>query len=353
MEKVACPDFPVGPSIHSERPALASLYAVAGRSICVECGDERTAELFRRYFAGWHVAPLADAEGVPSDATISVSSARVTPRAPADFESFELAGGGVCRTDGRTYLFESGDSVVRVCGDSQTRVEVWVGDSPRARERAALARLVFNASMTAMRRCGLFELHGAGLVAPGGAGFLFVGPSGSGKSTLATQLAYAGWRYLSDDSLLLYTRGDRVEARALRRAFAVTDATVAAGPLCEFEDLLTEAMPFDPQKRRFEPQSVFPGGFVEVCDPRAIFFPVVTCERASRTRTLSQAETMARLIRMCPWACYDRPAAKAHLDVLARLARQAAGSELVAGRDLLGDAKYAGRFLLARAGGVQ
>ena len=94
----------------------------------------------------------------------------------------------------------------------------------------------------------------------------------------------------------------------------MTDATVAAGPLCEFEDLLTEALPFDPQKRRFEPQTVFPGGFVEACDPRAIFFPIVTGERTSRTRTLSQAQTMARLIRMCPWACYDRPAAKAHLD---------------------------------------
>ena len=133
----------------------------------------------------------------------------------------------------------------------------------------------------------------------------------------------------------------------------MTDATVAAGPLCEFEDLLTEALPFDPRKRRFEPQSVFPGGFVEACDPRAIFFPVVTGERASRTRSLSQAETMARLIRMCPWACYDRPAAKAHLDVLARLARQAAGVELSAGTDLLNDAEYAARFLLARAGGVK
>ena len=309
--------------------------------------------MFRRYFAGWHVAPLADAEGVPSDATIRVSAACAAPRAPAGFESFETAGGGVCRTDGRTYLFESGDSIVRVCGDSQTLVEVFVGDSPRARERAALARLVFNASMTAMRRCGLFELHGAGLVEPGGAGFLFVGPSGSGKSTLATLLASAGWRYLSDDSLLLYTRGETVEASALRRAFAVTDATVAAGPLCEFEDLLNEAQPFDPQKRRFEPESVFPGGFVEACSPRAIFFPVVTGERASRTRMLSQAETMARLIRMCPWACYDRPASKAHLDVLARLARRAAGFELFAGRDMLGDAEYAARFLLSRAGGIQ
>jgi hypothetical protein len=354
MEKVARPDSSVRASGHSERPALASLYAVAGRSICVECGDAETADLFRRYFEGWHVAPLGgdEAVGVRSDTTISVSATRVPPRAPDDFESFEIASGGVCRTDGRTYLFEAGDSAVMVRGDSPSRVEVWIGATPRARQRAALARLIFNASMTAMRRCGLFELHGAGLVAPGGAGVLFVGPSGSGKSTLATQLAHAGWRYLSDDSLLLCARGVGVEARALRRAFAVTDATVEAGPLGGFENFLTEAPPFDPQKRRFEPESVFPGGFVESCEPRAIFFPAVTNEGESRTRALTQAETMARLIRMCPWACYDRPAAKAHLDVLARLARQAAGFELFAGRDLL-DAERAACFLLSRAGVAQ
>jgi hypothetical protein len=322
---------------HSARPALASLYAVAGRFICVECGTEETAQLFRRYFADWHVSPLDSADGVRPDAAIKVRDGESPPPAPEGFDSFEVAEGGVCRTDGRTYFFESVGSVVSVCGETPRVVEVWIGEGPRSRERAALARLIFNASMTAMRRGGLFELHGAGVVAQTGAGALLVGPSGSGKSTLTTQLAAAGWRYLSDDTLLLFDGGASVEARALRRAFAVTEPTVASGILDGYETLLTEPVPFDVRKLRFEPQSVFPGAFVESCAPGAVFFPSVTNERESRTRKLSQAETMSRLIRMCPWACYDKPAAGEHLRLLARLARQADGFDLLAGLDIFGD----------------
>jgi hypothetical protein len=337
------------------RPAFADTYAVAGRFICVEARAARTAELFRHYFAGWHVAPLPDAPphddaGASVDAVISVHTGEEPPAAPHWFETFETAGGGICHTDNRSYFFRSNGSAVSVGGDSPKRVEVWIGDGRAAREKEALARLIFDASMTALRRCGLFELHGAGVVEPeSGAGFLIVGPSGSGKSTLATQLANAGWQYLSDDTLLLYEFGHGVAARALRREFAVTEPTVAAGLLDGYEDHLTAPVSFDPQKRRFEPQAVFPDRFAESCVPRAVFFPIVTPEPSSRARALSQAETMSRLIRMCPWACYDRPAATAHLGVLAGLARQAAGFELLAGRDLIADATFAAGFLRSLA----
>jgi hypothetical protein len=234
---------------------------------------------------------------------------------------------------------------VRAVGDKSS-VEVWIGSSPASRERVALARLVFEASMVALRRCGLFELHAAGVVEPeSGGGFLVVGPSGSGKSTLATQLASVGWHYLSDDALLLSGRGKEIEAFALRREFAVTEQTVAAGILEGFEDLLNEPVPFDPLKRRFKPHTIFPEGFSESCVPRAIFFPVITNEPQSQGRRLTQAETMRGLLRMCPWACYDRPAAATHLGLLARLARQAEGFELLAGRDLFGDGVYASEYL--------
>jgi hypothetical protein len=353
MENSDCPDYSVSGSKQSTRPALASLFAVAGRFVSVECGCEESARLVRRYFEDWHVSPLDSAEGVRPDATIKVRDGEPPPPAPDGFESFEVAEGGVCRTDGRTYFFESAGSAVRVCGETPSLVEVWIGDTPHARERASLARLIFNASMTAMRRCGLFELHGAGVVGRTGAGVLFVGPSGSGKSTLATQLAVAGWRYLSDDTLLLFDGGGSVGARALRRVFAVTEPTVASGILDGYETLLSEPVPFDVGKLRFEPQTVFPGGFVESCAPRAIFFPAVTNERESRTRKLSQAETMARLIRMCPWACYDKPAANQHLGLLARLARQADGFELLAGLDLFGDAASASLYVQARMEGAR
>jgi hypothetical protein len=336
-----------------ERPAFADFYAVAGRFICVEAEDESAADAFRRYFVGWHVEPLAGETQARPDARINVRpDGEPAPHAPASFDSFEVAGGGVCRTDGRTYFIEADGSAIRVREESPTLVEVWMGEGRASREGAAAARLIFNASMTAMRRCGLFELHAAGAVEPrGGAGLLFVGPSGSGKSTTTTQLAAAGWRYLSDDTLLLCDSGERVEALALRRVFAVTGPTVSSGALAGREEFLTGPAPFDPHKVRFEPQSVFPDGFQQSCAPRAIFFPVITHEPQSRTRRLSQAEAMARLIRMCPWAGYDRPAARAHLGTLAKLARQAEAHELHAGTDLLGDPSNASSFFGVRLEG--
>ncbi|HKG15378.1 MAG TPA: hypothetical protein VKB12_18810 [Pyrinomonadaceae bacterium] len=336
-----------------ERPAFADSYAVAGRSICVEARDEPAAEAFRRYFEGWHVEKLTRAPTHEASARIVLHTNGEPPRAPHSFEAFEVAGGGVCRTDGRTYFFDLDGSVVRVGSESPALVEVWVGSGREANDAAASARLVFNASMTAMRRCGLYELHAAGAVEPEtGAGLLFVGPSGSGKSTAATQLAAAGWQYLSDDTLLLCDAGERVEARALRRVFAVSKPTTATRALAGREELLSAPAPFDPDKMRFEPESIFPSGFRESCVPRHIFFPVLTREPESGTRGLSQAEAMARLIRMCPWAGYDRPSARAHLGVLARLARQAESHELRAGTDLLGDPAHASDFFGARVRGA-
>lgn len=349
MENVISPDPNAGAVANSGRPALAETYAVAGRFVCVETDDPESAELFRRFFAGWHFARLEGASVPEPDAHIRVSSG-APPSPPAGLESFETAGGGLCRTDGRTYIFERDGSAVRAVGGRRW-VEAWIGAGPDSRERSALARLVFEATMVALRRCGLFELHAAGLVEPEtGGGFLVVGPSGSGKSTLATQLASAGWRYLSDDALLLRIADGLVEACALRREFAVTEQTVATGVLEGFEDLLKEPAPFDPLKRRFKPHTIFPEGFSESCVPSAVFFPVITNEPASRARRLTQAETMRGLLRMCPWACYDRPAATTHLGLLARLARQAKGFELHAGRDLFGDANYSSQYLRGLVG---
>lgn len=348
MEETVTPDLNVGAWGYSERPAFADLYAVAGRFISIESAEGDLVELFRHYFSGWHVNQVFGGGPIPPDARIRITSANNRPQPPSHLESFEVAEGGVCRTDARTYFFESNQSVVSADSDEPPCVEVWVGNGSRDRERTALARLIFNASMTAMRRCGLFELHAAGMVNPDGAGVLIIGPSGSGKSTLAIQLAAAGWQYLSDDSLLLHREEEIIHARALRRVFGLTDETFSATGIGHMESFATATEPFDSLKKRFEPRSVFPGRFTEICEPRVLLFSRVTRETESRTALLSQADAMAQLIRMCPWACYDKPSARTHLKVLAALARQARGFELLAGTDLFGDAKYAGKYLMAK-----
>ena len=55
----------------------------------------------------------------------------------------------------------------------------------------------------------------------------------------------------------------------------------------------------------------------------------------SRVSRLSPGDTMARLIRMSPWSCYDRSTAAEHLAALSALARQSAAYSLLAGTDLL------------------
>jgi hypothetical protein len=339
-------DSSVGAAGYSERPVFASFYAVAGRFVCVETLDPEINELMSRYFAGWHVAPIA-ADGITANVTIAFHTADDQPTAPANPAPFEVAEGGLCRSDAEIYFFENrGSTVLARRGDSP-RVDVWIGNSAESRERSVLARLIFNAAMVAMRRCGLWELHAAGVISPSGEGILIIGPSGSGKSNLAAQLASAGWQYLSDDSLLLYSRDRVVYAHALRRMFALTDEVFSATRLSESNSIEVTVAPFDRLKKRFEPAQVFPGRFALSCTPARVLFSRIENGAGSRLEPLNRSETMARLIRMCPWACYDKTTAAAHLEVLGTLARQADGFVLRADADLL-NSERASEFLLSQ-----
>ena len=66
-------------------------------------------------------------------------------------------------------------------------------------------------------------------------------------------------------------------------------------------------------------------------------FPAITHESESRIVRLEPSETMHRLMRLSPWACYDKPTAAANLKVFEALARDAAAYDLFAGKDLLGN----------------
>ncbi len=339
-------DSSIGAAGYSERPVFASFYAVAGRFVCIETSDSDINELMKRYFAGWHIAPISG-DAIAPNVTIAVYISDDQPTPPADLAPFEVAEGGLCRTDGRIYFFENRGSTIVAAHRDSPRVDVWIGNSAESRERSALARLIFNAAIVAMRRCGLYELHAAGVVSPSGEGMLVIGPSGSGKSNLAAQLASAGWQYLSDDTVLLYRGSGVVHAHALRRMFALTDEVFSAAGLTESDSIEVTVVPFDPLKKRFEPAPVFPGRFALSCKPKRVLFSRIENGAASRIQLLNRSETMARLIRMCPWACYDKATAEAHLEVLGELARQADGFELLAGADLL-NSERASEFLLSQ-----
>lgn len=293
------------------RPASQSFYAVAGRLLFVESFDLELATLIERLFAGWQLTPVSSPER-PPDIKITFTCGEL-PQVPAGLSEFEVAEGGRCYSAGDEYYLLFANSLLRLQQGSPVFISVLIS----AAKQTELARVTSFAVCAALRRFGMFELHAASVVAPETeAGVLVVGPSGSGKSALTTQLARAGWSYLSDDELLLSLNGHEVEARGFRSFFALADSKATS-------------------KNCFEPAGMFAAPRADKVAPRFLFFTKISGAAETQLNELTQAETMSRLIRACPWATYDTAIAGSNLELLSRLARQTKGFELMAGTDLL------------------
>lgn len=301
-----------------DRPASQFFYSVAGRLLFIESSDLELRNLLVDLFAGWQLTPVSS-PARPPDIRISFSCNETLPSIPGNLSQFEIAEGGKCYADGAGFHLALGKALVHLKdGGSSVRVQVSVSELSRSRD-PLLARVASFAVCAGLRRYGLFELHSAGVVElESGRGLLIIGPSGSGKSALAVQLAQSGWSYLSDDELLLSLDDGMVEARGFRSFFAVSTAEAGA-----------------PFKHCFEPEVVFGSKRIAQASPGWVLFSRLRGESRSELRKLTQAETMKRLIRACPWATYDRSIAGANLNLLSALARQAQGFDLSAGRDLL------------------
>lgn len=316
------------------------IYRIATQTIVVEAQDSWAAQAIAQLFAGWYLAPVTATaeESLPS--AIVIRSRVEPPQIPLDWPQFEIAGGGTCFTDGKTSYINIESSILAIGKLGHAAVEVWTNGMLEI-QSPALTRVVTYALAAALRRRRLFELHSGAVVDPeSGQGVLIIGPSGSGKSTLTVQLAAAGWSFLTDDVLLLSddAKGLEVKAWPLRRCFAITSETFATSNFLqtraslEYKQALSSSNKY--AKKQFVPHAMFDSKFEDQCIPQKLFFTEISGGERSRVLQLSAAETMARLIRMNPWSCYDRVTAAEHLAVLSALVKQSSGYYLHAGRDL-------------------
>jgi hypothetical protein len=257
------------------------------------------------------------------------------PRIPEGLEHFEVEDGGHCYINGNGFYLDLSNSLMLINLVNSADVNIWIKQFPDFPD-PALTKATSFAICAALRRYGLFELHSAAVVSPDArTGVMIIGPSGSGKSTLTLQLAAAGWRYLSDDELLLSLCENEVEARSFRRPFAITENTALTSGLTIFENASYQKQNGREEKRCFEPQTIFPGARTETVKPGFLLFTRVNGEAETKLCELSQAETMKRLIRACPWATYDKTIAFENLEIFSRLARQSRSFDLSAGADFL------------------
>ena len=311
------------------------VYRVAGQTVEVDARDVWAAEATEKLFAGLYLNSETLASPKQPAQTIVIQSTTSPPLIPQDWQQFNIAGGGVCSTDGNAYYIDIEGSIVAIGVPGFAAVEVWA-NGPLDFQSESLTRLVTYSLAAVLRRRGLFELHSGAVVEPeSGTGVLIIGPSGSGKSTLTVQLAAAGWPFLTDDVLVLSNEGSAVLAWPLRRCFAITSETFASSDFLRSRTNLDYAKAQGADKKRFAPHEVFGAEVREHCAPRALFFSQISGEERTHISKLSPGETMTRLIRMNPWSCYDQTTATNHLAVLSALVKQSQGYALFAAKDLL------------------
>lgn len=328
------------------RPALTFSYAIAGRTLSIEASDEWSAKLVSRYLRDFYLDPLLGGPRSTAAFTIKISAQSLAPPIPKGLDKFEVAFGD-CRTDGESYFLTVEDSlIVTGSGEGRDSLSIWVGNTSHARQPLSLFNLMSYALEFSLRRCGLYQIHGAGLVTPDrSACALIFGASGSGKSTFAALLASRGWLYLTDDALLLNQEGHLIRARGIRRFFSASEATLASCSLETSDPGVGGPMLSDPHKRRLEPLVAFPGQFIRSSVPRSLFFASITGRAKSEVQSRTPTDTMAGLIRSNPWASYDRSTARDHLQVLNRLTNQCKAFSLRAGLDVLADPSCAEALL--------
>lgn len=321
-------------------------YEIADRLLSVETDAEWATRLAEAFFSGLHLSPSLGHDTGPAHLRLKIMT-EPPPPLPTDLQRFKVPG-GVCYRNHQSYYLEVKGSRVAVGAKDSKQVEVWLGDSAHARTTASLITVMAYAMPAALRRVGLYDLHAAALIEPeSGCCFVFPGTSRSGKTSLSLRLAASGWHYLSDDVVVISEGEKGVEARGLRRPFQTSSDSLGGCELPGLDDALGVTIPNDPEKRRLDPEILFPGQFAASAEPGVLCFPVITGESESRLAETTKAEAMMRLIVMCPWSNYDASAARDHLRVLGHLVRQCRTYTLHAGRDIF-EEQTGASALLAR-----
>jgi hypothetical protein len=183
-----------------------------------------------------------------------------------------------------------------------------------------------------LRPLGVYSLHAGGLATRDGVGLLLVGPPGSGKSTLTIGLIRDGWRYLSDDALLLRLGPQGVKALACRRSFYID--SVRSPTYCDLSLGDEEPDTQGGQRRRVGIEKAYPEQYLSQCIPRIMVFPRITHENQSTLMPVDGVRALGVLLVQSAPQLFDRSTMPQHLELLKRLLQQTVTYQLNAGTDL-------------------
>jgi len=194
-----------------------------------------------------------------------------------------------------------------------------------------------------------YVLHAAGLVmgAERHPGVLVVGASGCGKTTFTLAALRHGWRYASDDAVLLrdaaavsasdsYGRPARIIASGMRKHCYVDADAVPRHHEFDFGGEVPDTS--RSLRRRVVLDNQFGGRQPAWWVPRLLLFPTITNAGRSALVPLDQATALSSLLdASCP-QLWERSTMPQHLETLSGLMGQTRAFSLKFGMDAFGDA---------------
>lgn len=176
-------------------------------------------------------------------------------------------------------------------------------------------------------RMGRALVHAAAVVSPDGRAWLLAGDTHAGKTTTCVNLVAHGWRYVSDDHVILSADGDGgVVVEGWPRAFHLDEGWEDGSPTGRRGELDAAAR--------------WPGRWLRTAPLGGCLFPGVHAAEPTSLSPAPPAEALAGLVRQSPWLMADRVAAPAVMALLQRAAAHPAyalrlGLDTYRDRDLL------------------
>lgn len=273
------------------------------------------------------------------DVTLNFTADREAPPVPKEARHVDLGehfGIGVLKTSDRMILRHDETMIDLRPGagvaEGAISADCLAGQNDR-RGRSLLSYLAALSLAILLRGHGWFPLHAAALTR-GEHGVLISARSGGGKSTAALSLVRNGWGYLSDDTVLLRSEGERIVAYSFRRHFCVNPDLAS-----HFPELRESEWPpalSDPAKWKVDVEQVYPGQFMATCTPRLIVLPDLVDAPKSRVEPVDPKPVLERLISQGAFfLAPNSDVADRHLAALRALIDQSRTYRLHAGRDVL------------------